>query len=129
MQLGQYFEHNQGTGILATADKEGRVDAALYARPHVVDETTVAFIMRHRQSYKNILENPRASYLFNEERPGYQGKRLYLTRIGEQTDKQVVESRRRRARPSDDEPKSLVFFHIDSVRPLIGSDSDADVYH
>ncbi len=34
MSLTDYFETVEGTGILATADSEGNVDLAIYARPH-----------------------------------------------------------------------------------------------
>ena len=42
MDLGEYFEKNEGLGVLATADAQGNVDAAIYARPHVMDEGTSA---------------------------------------------------------------------------------------
>jgi len=50
MKLSEYFENTDGTGVLATADDKGNVDAALYARPHCLDETTVAFVMNERLS-------------------------------------------------------------------------------
>jgi hypothetical protein len=34
MDVKTYFENTKGSGILATADKDGMVDAAVYARPH-----------------------------------------------------------------------------------------------
>ena len=51
MSLAEYFETAKGTGVLATANDQGRVDAAIYARPHVIDSETVAFIMRERLSH------------------------------------------------------------------------------
>jgi len=48
MSLSDYFENVQGRGILATADSDGMVDLAIYAKPHVIDETTIAFVMRER---------------------------------------------------------------------------------
>ena len=44
MSLRDYFENTQGFGVLATADADGAVDVAVYARPHVIDDHTVAFI-------------------------------------------------------------------------------------
>ena len=44
MTLKEYFEDRSGTGVLATADGEGKVDAAIYSTPHVLDNGTVAFI-------------------------------------------------------------------------------------
>lgn len=35
MDLNNYFENTKGRGILATADADGKVDAAVFARPHV----------------------------------------------------------------------------------------------
>jgi hypothetical protein len=81
MNLSDYFEKTEGTGILGTADINGNVDAAIYARPHVIDEKTVAFIMNERLSYQNITANPKAAYLFLEDCPGYKGKRLYLSKF------------------------------------------------
>ena len=64
MKRSEYFEKTKGTGILATADGTGQVDAAVYARPHFLDEQTVAFIMADRLSHKNLQSNPHAAYLF-----------------------------------------------------------------
>jgi len=38
MSISEYFENTKGTGVLATADSEGKVDAAIYARPHVMED-------------------------------------------------------------------------------------------
>jgi hypothetical protein len=125
MELHAYFESADGVGFLSTADAGGQVNAAVYARPHVIDETTVAFIMRERQSYRNLQSNPRACYLFVEDGPGYVGRRLYLTKIREESDTDVIAKFRRRQRKDNepDENKSLVYFTVDRVRPLVG-DSD-----
>jgi len=48
MELKEYFENTEGSGILSTADSDGKVDAAIYARPHFMDDGTVALIMRDR---------------------------------------------------------------------------------
>ena len=69
-ELAQYFENNKGTGILATADGQGNVDLAIYARPHIIDETTAAFIMRERLSHHNLKSNPHVAYMFIEKKPG-----------------------------------------------------------
>ena len=37
MNLADYFENAKGVGVLATADAEGRVNVAVYARPHFLD--------------------------------------------------------------------------------------------
>ncbi len=124
MNLKEYFEKTEGTGVLATADAEGRVDVALYARPHVIEDNTVAFIMRERLSHHNLRSNPQAAYLFLEKGPGYKGKRIYLTMLREETNtdliKQLVRKEHGMDNPKDDANRYLVFFQIDKERPLIG---------
>jgi hypothetical protein len=126
MNLSGYFENTEGTGILATADSNGNVDIALYARPHAIDEQTVAFIMNEHLSYKNLTSNPKAAYLFLEEGTGYSGKRLYLTKIREDTDAELITSMKRRksSKYSEIESKKyLVYFRVDKVRALKGDQS------
>jgi hypothetical protein len=122
MNLSDYFENTEGTGILATADSEGNVDIAIYARPHVIDETTVAFIMNERLSYRNLTSNPKAAYLFLEDASGYKGKRLYLTKTKEETDAEVINSMRRKPDKyqESDLKKYLVYFSVDKIRALVG---------
>ena len=122
MDLRQYFESAKGLGVLATADAAGHVDVAVYARPHVMDEATVAWIMSDRLSHRNLQSNPCAVYLFVEDGPGYKGKRLYLTKVREEADPKLIESLRRKGRPrgEDDVPRFVVTFHIDQVRPAVG---------
>lgn len=123
MDLSDYFENTQGTGILATSNSTGQVDVAIYSRPHVTDEDTVAFIMRPRLSHENLQSNPHAAYMFIEKGPGYKGKRLYLNKLREETDPALIDSLRRKNRKHDaksDEKSFLVYFHIDRIRPLVG---------
>lgn len=125
MTLKEYFESKKGTGVLATSDKEGKVDAAIFSRPHVMEDGTVAFIMNDRLSHENILQNPHAAFLFREEGGGYMGKRFFLTKVREEEDTELLHSLKRRKYPNDDAPeakgpKFLVFFTIDKELPLIG---------
>ena len=123
MNLRDYFESTEGIGVLGTADAEGRVDLAIYARPHVADDESVALIMSDRTSHNNIVANPHAAYLFVEGGKGYKGKRLYLTRTHEETDPARIEAVRRGARKGHDPGdalKFLVHFRVEKVRPLTG---------
>ena len=77
MKLNEYFEHAKGLGVLATSDVSGKVNVAVYARPHFTDEgdeKMVAFIMADRLTHANIQTNPHAAFLFVEEGQGYVGK-------------------------------------------------------
>ncbi|MBN2210641.1 MAG: pyridoxamine 5'-phosphate oxidase family protein [Sedimentisphaerales bacterium] len=126
MNLSEYFEKVKGTGVLATADKNGLVDIALYARPHIIDNTTAVFVMRERLSHANLKTNHHVAYLFREDASGYKGVRLYLTLEREETNTALIKQFRRRDpdiySSEDDSSKFLVFFHIDRVRQLVGAD-------
>ncbi len=128
MTLGDYFENTKGTGILATANASGEVDVAVYGRPHVVEEGKVAFIMADRLSHRNLQSNPHAAYLFIEQGGGYTGKRLYLTRLAEETDPQKIQAMRRRPvhmeSGADSGPRFLVYFQVDRVRPVVGDEPE-----
>jgi hypothetical protein len=128
MKLSDYFAHAKGVGVLATADAGGKVNAAMYGRPHFLDagdDRTVAFIMSDRLSHANLQTNPHAAYLFIEEGEDYPGKRLTLLKIKEETDAQKIRSLRRRPLPAgcdEGEMRFLVHFRVDSVRPLVGAE-------
>ena len=121
--LREYFENTEGVGVLGTSDAEGNVDLAVYARPHVADDGTVAFVMSDRLSHANTAANPNAAYLFVEKWERYKGKRLHLTKIREETDPEKIEAVRRESRKQrdyGDAVKYLVHFKVEKVRPLVG---------
>ena len=123
MNLADYFQSTKGIGVLATSDSDGNVDLAIYARPYVIDESTIAFSMSERLSYANVQSNPKAVYMFIERGEGYVGKRLYLTRLGEEKDPQRIKDiKKQHSRVSDpsDASKHLIYFAIDKTRPLVG---------
>ena len=124
MDLKDYFENTKGFGVLATADNKGQVDAAVYSRPHVMEDGTIASIMSDRLTHENLKTNPHAVYLFMEEGGGYRGKRLFLTKVREEQDSALIGEICRRCYPSDlkpNEPRFLVYFRIDKELPLIGA--------
>ncbi len=129
--LKTYFENTEGVGVLATADAEGKVDAAVYSRPHFMEDGTLAFIMRDRLTHRNLQSNPHAAYLFIEKGAGFQGLRLFLTKTREETDPDLIEKlRRRHDRPKDPEGvtiRFLVYFKLDKTLPLIGADSKTEM--
>lgn len=124
MNLVDYFKNTDGTGILATCDPEHEVDQAIYSKPFVVDETTVAFIMKERLSHRNLKRHLKACYLFLEKGPGYKGVRLYLTMQHEDKNRSLIESLQKKQPctfpKEDDSDKFLVFFRVNRIRPLEG---------
>jgi len=125
MKLDEYFQTITGVGVLATANKDGEVDAAVFATPHVQEGNRVAFIMRDRLTHKNLQSNPFAVYLFMEDGGFYKGIRLFLRKIKEDTDPKLIKSMTRRHLPPDEDrargPKFIVHFEITKTLPLIGT--------
>ncbi|MBF0215869.1 MAG: pyridoxamine 5'-phosphate oxidase family protein [Candidatus Omnitrophica bacterium] len=127
MALKDYFEKNKGLGVLSTADAKGKVNAAVYSRPHVLDDGRVAFIMGDKLSHANIGANPRAVFLFKEEGSGYEGKRLYLRKDKETDDAEIIDAMAKHkchgvsCDTAKMKKRYLVYFKVESVLPLIGS--------
>jgi pyridoxamine 5'-phosphate oxidase-like protein len=124
MNLIDYFENTEGMGILATSDSDGNVDLAIYAHLHMVDDETVVFVMADKLSHTNLQTNPKAAYMFKENTKGYRGKRLYLQKIREENDAELIQSIRKRKRYDEEggavSGSSAVYFKINKVRPLVG---------
>lgn len=125
MKLSEYFEGQRGLGVLSTSDGSGKVNAAIYGRPHFMDEQTVAFIAAERLTHANLQTNPHAVYLFKED-GRYEGKRLYLTKIREEKDSPLIDEIRRgkhgeTAGGYRTGARFLIYFTVDKVLPLIGA--------
>ncbi len=125
MKLKEYFENIRGTGVLATADADGKVDAAIYSIPHVADNSAVAFVMREHLTHYNLQSNPHATFLFIEQGTGHKGVRLFLKKTKEETDSALIASMTRRHLTPDEDlqkgPKFLVSFTVEKILPLVGS--------
>jgi hypothetical protein len=127
VKLDEYFQSTKGRGVLGTADRTGMVNLAVYARPHFVDDRTVAFIMTERLTHENLRSNPWAAYLFTEEESRYEGKRLYLKKTNEEENSDLAAQICRRC----DYPRRktgrryVVYFSIERVLPLIGGGDPA----
>jgi len=126
MDLRAYFEQTKGTGVLATADSSGKVDVAFYARPHVLEDGTLAFIMADRLTHHNLQSNPHAAYLFVEPGEMYEGKRLFLKKVSEEKNTERLKEMFRKCsctveKESDGKDRFLVIFKLEKELPLIGS--------
>jgi hypothetical protein len=128
MELYDYFENTKGFGVLSTSDEQGRVDAAVYSRPHMMEDGTMAFIMNDRLSHHNLKSNPHAAFLFKEDGQGYKGKRFFLTMVKEEQDSPQIAELQRRTYPPERQfagPKFLVYFKITKELPLIGPEKES----
>ena len=98
------------------------MDAAVYARPHFLDDGTMALIMRHRLTHHNLQSNSHACCMFIEKGSGYKGKRLFLTKVREEEDSELLKSlRHRRHINTEDKSKFPVFFRVDRELSLVGA--------
>jgi len=122
MDSGGYFDNAKGYGVLATADAEGKVNAAMYARPYFTDKNTAVFIMAERLTHDNIQTNPWATYLFIESGQGYKGKRLYLKKLKEEQNNELIGKICRKCDYShyDVGNRYIVYFNVEKVLPLVG---------
>lgn len=129
MDLKAYFEEKNGLGILATADSDGKVDLAVYGKPHFMEDGTIALIMADRLTHHNLQSNNNAAYMFMEDGSGYKGIRLFLTKINEEQDSDRLYAIRSKKYPSKKEEgktRFLVFFTIDKQLPLVGAEREDD---
>ncbi len=113
-----------GKGVIATASKEGVPNTAIYATPHIVDGSTVAWGMTPGRTHQNLTENPNAAYLYLAHDGEVRGVRLtlllkeikevdpLLNRIREKTRESV-------SHEAGDSIRYVAFFTVTETRPLI----------
>ena len=124
MLLSDYINNTSGKGILATANADGQVDTAIYSKPHFREDETLAFIMREHLTHENLQSNPYANYAFIEDGPGYGGIRLFLKKVREDDDPDLIaQMTRRHLTPEEDKargPKYIAYFKVEKMLNLIG---------
>lgn len=114
-----------GKGVMATAGADGAVNTAVYAFPKVVGDQILAWGMGEGRTYRNIVENPNASFLYIEPGETYHGIRLTL-KIKEIRDSgELLDEIRKRAKMTSGEGveevvKYLALFEVVEERPLVG---------
>ncbi len=123
MELAELFTQD-GLGVLATADAAGLVNSAVYARPHLIDEATLVWGMTDGRSYRNLSQNPHASYLFKTAGPGFRGVRLGLELIRTEEGGELLATiKKRTAQVVNPEAGAAVthsvWFRVVEVRPLV----------
>ena len=83
-ELMELFNKYPRIGALATANKEGDVNVAVFGSPRMVDENTVVMGIGNNRSYRNLQRNPKAVFIVME--PGetvrdWKGARVYLEAV------------------------------------------------
>ncbi|BBO78178.1 pyridoxamine 5'-phosphate oxidase [Desulfosarcina widdelii] len=126
-QVMAMFNKETRIGALATANKQGEVNAAVFGSPRMIDEDTVIMAIGDNRSYRNLQENPKASFIVVE--PGqapatWKGVRLYLEvdsmeRYGELLDSFREKIRELAGDRSANAIVAAIRFKVTEVRPLI----------
>lgn len=126
-QVMKMFNKQARVGALATANKDGEVNAAVFGSPRMIDEETVIMAIGDNRSFRNLQENPKASFIVME--PGdspmaWKGARLYLEvdafeRYGELLDSFRENIRKMAGSKSANAIVAAIRFKITDVRPLI----------
>jgi len=113
-----------GIGVMATADAGGNVNTAVYARPHIIDATTLVWGMTDGRTFRNLAQNPRAAYLLRQSGAGYRGARLALELLRSEERGEMLEQIRQRTDEvvgpgAGHAVTHAVWFRVVEVRPLI----------
>jgi hypothetical protein len=69
------------SSVISTANKAGETNIAMFGSPALIDDETVAIMLGENRTYRNLKENPYASYLLTlHGKTGMQteGCRIYL---------------------------------------------------
>ena len=123
MKLSELFKR-EGLGVIATSNMQGEVNVAVYAAPHFIDDETLAWGMTEGRTYKNVIENPNAAYLYMYAGAGYSGARLRLKlkvieNSGEMLDNIKARTREIVGPEAAAAGKHAAYFTVVEVRPLI----------
>ena len=126
-ELMEMFNKAPRIGALATSNKSGDVDVAVFGSPRMIDENTVIMAIGNNRSLSYLEENPKASFIVME--PGsnpmaWKGSRLYLKaesieRSGEMLDNFREQIRKMAGDRSADAIVAAIRFSITEVRGLI----------
>jgi hypothetical protein len=122
MDLERVFEH-YGIGVLATSGADGNVNTAVYATPHFIDAKTLAWGMTDGLTFRNVSENPNASYLFKNSAPGFNGARVSLKKLRSEEEGELLTVIKRHTDQvvgpgAGDTVTHAVIFEVTEIRPL-----------
>ncbi|MCM2358953.1 MAG: pyridoxamine 5'-phosphate oxidase family protein [Geobacteraceae bacterium] len=114
-------------GVVATADREGRPNVAVFGSAHMPDELTLVLALGDTRTAQNLLETGRAvfmSVLPHEDPMKTHGCRVYLkVRAMEDEGPNLEAAKARVAAISNEKAAAMirysVCFDIESTRPLI----------
>jgi hypothetical protein len=80
-ELMVLFNKQPRIGVLATGNKVGDVNAAVFGSPQMIDENTVVMGIGENRSFRNLQRNPKAVFIVvesGESAADWRGARVYL---------------------------------------------------
>lgn len=126
-KLMEFFNKQPRIGVLATASRDGKVNAAHFGSPFMSDEKTVVMGFMENRTLKNLQENPNAVYIIvepGESMPKWKGLRVYLRMERCERQGQLLEDIRSRIAKMAGEAAAkglvaAVSFQVTEIRPLV----------
>jgi hypothetical protein len=124
--LIEYFNKKPRIGTLSTASKDGKVDAACFGSPQMLDGKTITMVVRKNRTFANLQENPNAVFMIMEPGktgPEWKGVRVYLKMTGFETAGEKMDMMRKAIAQVMGEAAAKSFhaaitFEIQDVRPI-----------
>jgi len=126
-QLMALFNKQPRIGVLATSNKLGDVNAAVFGSPRMIDENTVVMGIGPNRSYRNLERNPKAVFIVVE--PGktpadWIGARVYLEAVEMETGGPFFDEIKRgvakaAGQQAADMLQAAIRFRIADVRPIM----------
>ncbi len=124
--LNEIFSNHQ-TGVLATANTQGEVDAAVFGSCRLLDDNTVVVGLGNNRTLANLKLNPYATLLFATPGPSvfkWAGARVYLKltdllETGSLFEETVAEVEREAGKMAARMITTVATFTITEVRPIV----------
>jgi hypothetical protein len=126
-ELMEIFNKRPRIGALATSNKEGDVNAAVFGSPRMIDENTVIMGIGENRSFRNLQRNPKAVFIVME--PGdtvmnWKGARVYLEAVDMETEGDFFDQIKQNivkaaGQQAADMIHAAIRFKITEVRPIV----------
>lgn len=126
-ELMEIFNKRPRIGALATSNKEGDVNAAVFGSPRMIDENTVIMGIGENRSFRNLQRNPKAVFIVME--PGdtvmnWKGARVYLEAVDMETEGDFFDQIKQNivkaaGQQAGDMIHAAIRFKITEVRPIV----------
>jgi hypothetical protein len=125
-KLMDYFNKMPRLGCLSTANKEGKVDAAYFGSPRMIDEKTIVMGLGKNRTFSYLQENPYGVFMIME--PGqtpteWKGVRLCVKMTECATSgKKLDDFKAQMAEKAGEAAAKMIYaaatFEITEIRPL-----------